>query len=49
MIVLAASVVVELLTNGALADSLRRDLLGCDESPACDSEARAPGPPHAIE
>jgi predicted nucleic acid-binding protein len=32
MIVLDASVVVELLTNGALADSLRRDLLGRDES-----------------
>ena len=32
MIVLDASVVVELLTNGALADSLRRDLAGRDES-----------------
>jgi predicted nucleic acid-binding protein len=32
MIVLDASVVVELLTNGALADSLRRDLAGCSDS-----------------
>src|ERR1035438_6147977 len=32
MIVLDASVVVELLTNGALADSIRRDLSGRDES-----------------
>jgi predicted nucleic acid-binding protein len=32
MIVLDASRVVELLTNGALADSLRRDLAGSDES-----------------
>jgi predicted nucleic acid-binding protein len=32
MIVLDASVVVELLTNGALADSIRRDLTGSDES-----------------
>jgi predicted nucleic acid-binding protein len=32
MIVLGASVVVELLTNGALADSIRRDLSGRDES-----------------
>jgi predicted nucleic acid-binding protein len=32
MIVLDASVVVELLTNGALADSLRRDLAGRDDS-----------------
>jgi predicted nucleic acid-binding protein len=32
MIVLDASVVVELLTNGAPADSLRRDLAGRDES-----------------
>jgi predicted nucleic acid-binding protein len=32
MIVLDASVVVELLTDGALADSLRRDLAGRDES-----------------
>lgn len=31
MIVLDASVVVELLTNGALADALRRDLAGRDE------------------
>ncbi|MGI8741967.1 MAG: hypothetical protein ACR2NN_05250 [Bryobacteraceae bacterium] len=32
MIVLDASVVVELLTNGALADSLRQDLAGRDDS-----------------
>ena len=32
MIVLDASVVVELLTNGALADSIRNDLSGRDES-----------------
>ena len=32
MIVLDASVVVELLTNGALADSLRRDLAGRTDS-----------------
>ena len=32
MIVLDASVVVELLTNGALADSLRRDLAGTSDS-----------------
>ncbi|MGD0500420.1 MAG: type II toxin-antitoxin system VapC family toxin [Bryobacteraceae bacterium] len=32
MIVLDASVVVELLTHGVLADSLRRDLAGRDES-----------------
>jgi predicted nucleic acid-binding protein len=32
MIVLDASVVVELLTNGPLADSLRNDLAGRDES-----------------
>ena len=32
MIVLDASVVVELLTNGAMADSLRRDLAGRDDS-----------------
>jgi predicted nucleic acid-binding protein len=32
MIVLDASVVVELLTNGALADSLRRDLAGGSDS-----------------
>jgi len=32
MIVLDASVVVELLTNGALADSLRRDLAGGRDS-----------------
>jgi predicted nucleic acid-binding protein len=32
MIVLDASVVVELLTNGALADSLRRHLVGCSDS-----------------
>jgi predicted nucleic acid-binding protein len=32
MIVLDASVVVELLTNGPLADSLRRDLAGRNES-----------------
>ena len=32
MIVLDASVVVELLTNGPLADSLRRDLAGRGES-----------------
>ena len=32
MIVLDASVVVELLTNGALADSLRRDLARRDDS-----------------
>jgi hypothetical protein len=32
MIVLDASVVVELLTNGPLADSLRRDLAGRSDS-----------------
>jgi predicted nucleic acid-binding protein len=32
MIVLDASVVVELLTNGALADSIRKELSGHDES-----------------
>ena len=32
MIVLDASVVVELLTNGALADSIRRDLAGRTDS-----------------
>src|SRR5712692_7496555 len=32
MMVLDASVVVELLTNGALADSIRSDLSGRDES-----------------
>ena len=32
MIVLDASVVVELLTNGALADSIRRDLAGRSDS-----------------
>ncbi len=32
MIVLDASVVVELLTNGPLADTLRQDLAGSDES-----------------
>jgi predicted nucleic acid-binding protein len=32
LIVLDASVVVELLTNGPLAESLRRDLAGRDES-----------------
>ncbi|MEP7364930.1 MAG: type II toxin-antitoxin system VapC family toxin [Acidobacteriota bacterium] len=32
MIVLDASVVVELLTNGILADSIRRDLAGRDDS-----------------
>ena len=32
MIVLDASVVVELLTNGVLADSIRRELAGRDES-----------------
>jgi predicted nucleic acid-binding protein len=32
MIVLDASVVVELLTNGVLADSIRSDLYGRDES-----------------
>jgi len=32
MIVLDASVVVELLTNGILADSLRRDLAGTSDS-----------------
>jgi predicted nucleic acid-binding protein len=32
MIVLDASVVVELLTNGALAESIRSDLAGRDES-----------------
>jgi predicted nucleic acid-binding protein len=32
VIVLDASVVVELLTNGALADSLRRDLAASDDS-----------------
>ena len=32
MIVLDASVVVELLTNGSLADVLRRDLAGRDDS-----------------
>jgi predicted nucleic acid-binding protein len=32
MIVLDASVVVELLTNGVLADSIRRDMAGRDDS-----------------
>jgi predicted nucleic acid-binding protein len=32
MTVLDASVVVELLTNGPMADFLRRDLAGCGES-----------------
>lgn len=32
MIVLDASVVVELLTNGAMADTIRNELAGCDES-----------------
>jgi predicted nucleic acid-binding protein len=32
MIVLDASVVVELLSNGALAGSIRRELAGSDES-----------------
>jgi hypothetical protein len=32
MIVLDASTVVELLTNGDLADAIRRELAGCDES-----------------
>jgi predicted nucleic acid-binding protein len=32
MIVLDASVVVELLRNGPLADSIRNELAGCDES-----------------
>ncbi len=32
MIVLDASVVVELLTGGALADSIRHELAGCDDS-----------------
>lgn len=32
MIVLDASVVVELLTNGAMADTIREKLAGCDES-----------------
>ena len=32
MIVLDASLVVELLTNGPLADSLRRDLAGRSDS-----------------
>jgi len=32
MIVLDASVVVELLTNGILADSIRNDLVGRDDS-----------------
>jgi predicted nucleic acid-binding protein len=32
MIVLDASIVVELLTNGTLADSLRRDLAGSGDS-----------------
>jgi hypothetical protein len=32
MIVLDASVVVELLTNGSLADSIRAELAGRDES-----------------
>jgi len=32
VIVLDASVVVELLTNGALADPIRRDLAGCSDS-----------------
>ncbi len=31
MIVLDASVVVELLTNGTLADTIRKELAGCDE------------------
>ena len=32
MIVLDASVLVELLTNGSLADAIRRELAGRDES-----------------
>ncbi|HWB97014.1 MAG TPA: type II toxin-antitoxin system VapC family toxin [Bryobacteraceae bacterium] len=32
MIVLDASVVVELLTNGAMADTIRNELARCDES-----------------
>jgi predicted nucleic acid-binding protein len=32
MIVLDASVVVELLTNGAMADAIRQQLAGCDGS-----------------
>jgi predicted nucleic acid-binding protein len=32
MIVLDASVVLELLTNGAMADAIRKELAGCDES-----------------
>jgi hypothetical protein len=32
MIVLDASVVVELLTNGVRADSIRSELAGCDDS-----------------
>jgi predicted nucleic acid-binding protein len=32
MIVLDASVIVELLTNGAMADAIREDLAGHDES-----------------
>jgi predicted nucleic acid-binding protein len=32
MIVLDASVIVELLTNGAMADAIRKDLAGHDES-----------------
>lgn len=32
MIVLDASVVVELLTNGGLSDAIRRELAECDES-----------------
>lgn len=32
MIVLDASVVVELLTNGAMADAIREELAGCGES-----------------
>lgn len=32
MIVLDASVVVELLTNGAMADAIRTELAGCAES-----------------
>ena len=32
MIVLDASVVVELLTNGTMADAIRKELAGCDDS-----------------
>jgi len=32
MIVLDASVVVELLSNGAMADAIRKELAGCEES-----------------